>query len=205
MATYKEIKRQIADLEKKAVEAKKVEVAEVIAGMKIQIVEYDLTPADLFKGIPSIGAKKTKSARKPAKPANPPKYMDPKTRKTWTGHGKPPSWIAAAINKGKKDDFLIAKVEELLAAKTLAKAPNATKLKTYVKPATVKPAVKASAIKKAPTPEAKKAATPKKLTAKAKAPTIKKTGSARKPASVEPTKPSPALEVLAAPIASETV
>jgi DNA-binding protein H-NS len=37
-----------------------------------------------------------------------PKYRDPATGTTWTGRGKQPKWLAAAINGGKKlEDFKI--------------------------------------------------------------------------------------------------
>ena len=40
----------------------------------------------------------------------PPKYRDPKNpENTWTGRGRPPRWLAAAMKggKAKKEDFLI--------------------------------------------------------------------------------------------------
>lgn len=195
MATYKDIKRQIADLEKKAAEARKVEVAKVITAIKSQIAEYDLTPADLFKGSVPTGVKRAKAATKSVKQANPPKYMDPKTGKTWTGHGKPPAWIAAASKKGKKDDFLIAKVVEVRSAKETKPAiVGVAKVAKPKKP--VRPAISQ--------PVAKKAVAPKKPAAKAKVPTAKKNGSAAKPASVEVALPTPVAESMAALAASET-
>jgi len=184
--TYKEIKRQIADLEKKAADARKSEVAKVIADIRAQISEYELTPEDLFRGIrpaakPAPSAKTSKRAGTVQKSANPPKYMDPKSGKTWTGHGKAPGWIAAAIKKGKKDDFLIANIEMPRTAKALApqkvnKAAGAklgsakpavakpVKAKSVVKVAAGAPgASKLVATKKAkPVPAVKKSSVPKK-------------------------------------------
>jgi len=202
MATYKDIKRQIADLEKKAAEARKVEVAKVITAIKSQIAEYDLTPADLFKGSIPIGVKRAKAATNTVKSANPPKYMDPKTGKTWTGHGKPPAWIAAASKKGKKDDFLIANVQELRSAK--ATKPAVAGAAKVVKPKnTVKRAVTQPLAKKSPA-AAKQAVTANKRAAKAKVPTAKKNGSPEKPAVVEATSPTPTAESSNAPVASAT-
>lgn len=147
--TYRDIKRQIADLEKKAAEARKIEVGKAIAGIQQLIAEYALTPEDLFGTIRKSGAKVSKAATKVVKPAKPPKYMDPKSAKTWSGFGKAPGWIAAAIKKGKKDDFLLAKVEAQRAA---AQAP---------KPTTPKKAVKAAGAKPVAAPSAKKAAAAK--------------------------------------------
>ncbi|MFZ4540139.1 H-NS family nucleoid-associated regulatory protein [Propionivibrio sp.] len=144
MATYKEIKRQIAALEKQAAEARSAEIVKIIFGIKIQITEYELTPDDLFEDNPKSEVKNLEVVANPINPAKPPKYMDPKTDKTWNGHGKPPGWMAEAIKKGKREDFLIAKVLELRAAKTAV----ATALKKAVKPATAKPVTKAPAAKK---------------------------------------------------------
>ena len=165
MATYKDIKRQIADLEKKAVEARKAELSKVIASIKAQIAEYDLTPADLFKGSLASGVKVAKAATKSVKPANPPKYMDPKNGKTWTGHGKSPAWIAGAIKKGTKDDFLIAKVMELRAVKAQAKVAKDTAPKKAVKPV-----AKAAAAGKKAQPKTKAPAVKKAVAAPAQAP-----------------------------------
>lgn len=168
--TYKDIKRQIADLEKKAADARKAEVAKVIAGMKSQIAEYELTVADLFGAAHRAGVKAAKSAA-PAKAPKPPRYMDPKTGKTWSGMGKAPGWIAAAVKKGKKEDFLIAKVEALRAAKANAKAAapaksakaNAAPSAAAKKTAAAKPAAKGATVKAA---VAKKAAAPQKAAGK---------------------------------------
>jgi len=40
----------------------------------------------------------------------PPKYRCPETGETWSGRGKQPRWLAAAIKDGKEpDDFLISR------------------------------------------------------------------------------------------------
>ena len=48
--------------------------------------------------------------RKKGKGSVAPKYRDPKNpENTWTGRGRPPRWMAAALKGGKvkRDDFLI--------------------------------------------------------------------------------------------------
>jgi len=123
VSTYTDIQKQIAQLEKKAAAFKTLEAAKIIARMKSQIAEYDLTEADLFGSstAPKRGAKAAaKAATKTVKPAKPPKYMDPKTGKTWNGHGKPPGWIAG-VKPAKRDGFLIANVQAVHTAKA---APN---------------------------------------------------------------------------------
>ena len=196
MATSRNIKQQLADLEKKAAELRKIQ-GKIISDIKAQIAKYDLTPEDLFPSlsasVPDVSApviteppkavasrKKTPAARV-AKTASVPKYMDPKTKKTWNGHGKAPSWIVAASKKGKRDDFLIAVVEEKLAAKNNAKQPKAKALPAAKAKASATPK-KAAAVKsapaKAPVPAAVKPVV-------AKAAKVKSVPAAKKPAPVK--------------------
>jgi hypothetical protein len=100
------------------------------------------------------------------------KFQDPKSGKTWTGHGKPPLWIA-----GKKDrtPFLIAAPDAspMIAAEQVAapvkKASKKVAAKKSARAATPK-LVEASA---APAPVAAKKAVAKKAAAKKAAPTKK--------------------------------
>jgi len=108
MKTYMALKSEIARLEKQAEALRKNELKDVIAKIRHAIDEYGLTAADL--GFGAAGRKPAgKSARKAAKgraaKAGVAKYRDPATGQTWTGHGRPPAWIAAAKNR---DDYLIA-------------------------------------------------------------------------------------------------
>ena len=108
MKTYMALKSEIAKLEKQAEALRKNELKDVIAKIRHAIDEYGLTAADLGFG---AAARKAagKTARKVAKGRAPKagvaKYRDPATGQTWTGHGRPPAWIAAAKNR---DDYLIA-------------------------------------------------------------------------------------------------
>lgn len=193
VASYKDLKRQIADLEKKAAEARKVESVKIIDAIKAQIAEYELTPADLFDGV-KVEVKPKVKARS-AVPINPPKYMDPKSGKTWTGFGKAPAWIEGAIKKGKKDDFLISVVTAARAEKEKLKA----EAKTTV-PAKQAPATKASTKAVKPT----KPAAASKPSSKTKAPVASK----RKPATTKSAaagtpEAAPASGVVAAPGAEE--
>jgi DNA-binding protein H-NS len=172
MTTYADVKKQIAQLEKKAADLRKVEVAKVVANIREQMAKYELTVEDIAPGKSARREKKATQATK-TKVGKPAKYMDPKTGKTWTGHGKAPGWIAAATKAGRRDDFLIEKVSQVKATKPAEKS---------------KP-VKPVAAKKAPT-AAKKVATKKVATRKPKAP-AKKTP-AVKIASPANTKPAAA-------------
>jgi DNA-binding protein H-NS len=235
MATYKDIKRQIAELEKKAEELRKSEAAKIISGIKMQIIKYDLTPADLFEigsGAATVSPVKTISAPpivvgdkrrskvgvKATRPASIPKYMDPKTLKTWTGHGKAPSWIAAAASKGKKDDYLIVNVEKLLSEKVAKsaesrsaaadkKAEKARKPKAVVLPTASKPVTKESAAstRKQVKPAAKKVLAPKKLVVKPKTSLAKQAGAVPETITGGPVMAEPAPETVVAPDVNESV
>lgn len=100
MQTYLALKQQIAELEKKADEARQAEVAQALAQVKELITLYGLSARDLgFSARP-------KGQRSSSHVVGIPKYRDPKTGRTWTGRGKPPTWIATKKNR---DEFLLDK------------------------------------------------------------------------------------------------
>lgn len=165
MATYSDVKKQIAQLETKAAELRKAEVARAIADIRAKMDEYDLTINDIAKGKRGRPATTKRTAKKSSKPA---KYMDPATAKTWTGHGKPPAWIAKATNR---ESFLIDRVLAAKKAKTAVTKPAAAKKPAVKTVAAKKPVKKAVPIKKvAESPKSKptkvsKAGTPAKTVA----------------------------------------
>ncbi len=164
MVTYRNVKAQIAKLEKQAADLYKKEVAGVAAKVRALVEEYGLTAEDLgFTGKPAKAARKARQAKAVTKTAGVPKYRDPESGKTWTGHGKAPGWIYEAVKQGRsKDDFLIGKKAprgKATAAKTeksvvsakvpkvatfksgkllKVKPPKATKAQAHTKKAVVK-------------------------------------------------------------------
>jgi DNA-binding protein H-NS len=88
MSQYSELKAQIARLQTQAEEARRTEIADVIAMIREKIVEYGLSAQDL--GFVAAARR----GRPPKKAPLPPRYQDPKTGATWSGRGKPPKWIA---------------------------------------------------------------------------------------------------------------
>ncbi|UIF91386.1 H-NS histone family protein [Cupriavidus sp. UYPR2.512] len=91
MATYKQLLAEKEALEAKLNEVRATEVAGVIDKIRDLMTEYGLTADDILprrkRGRPAGS-----SAKKPAS-ALPPKYMDPKTGKTWSGRGRAPAWL----------------------------------------------------------------------------------------------------------------
>ena len=171
MTTYADVKKQIAQLEKKAADLRKVEVAKAVADIREQMAKYELTVDDIAPG-------KSSKVRKPAargakvKVAKPAKYMDPKSGKTWTGHGKAPGWITAATKAGRRDDFLIEKGTQVKDAKPV-ESPKSNKPATATKASTIaKQAATKKVAAKKPQLAAKKAPVTKKATAAAKKPPV---------------------------------
>lgn len=113
------IHRQIEKLQKEAATLKAKEVGGVIERIRTAIEFYGLTPADLFetktratptskrKGV--TAAPSNMVAAKKEKKVSVVKYQD-ETGKTWTGHGKRPSWFIAALENGKTTEDLLVKV-----------------------------------------------------------------------------------------------
>jgi DNA-binding protein H-NS len=105
MTSYMNVAAEIARLQAHAEKLKQSEKAGVIAQACKAIEVYGITAAELF----GATGRKGNAGRKPAKAATGsigvPKYRDPKTGKTWTGRGKPPTWIVGAKDR---DAFLIS-------------------------------------------------------------------------------------------------
>jgi DNA-binding protein H-NS len=85
MASLQELLQQQQAISAQIEEARRSEMAEVLAGIRSQVQQYGLTVGDVFPG----GAhRRGKTLGKVT-----PKYRDPATGATWTGRGKPPKWI----------------------------------------------------------------------------------------------------------------
>ena len=109
--TLVQIQREMEKLEKEAERVRASEVAEVIRKIKNAIDFYGITAADLFgakaKAVKTTKRKYTRSVKAaPIKAPAQPKYRDPESGSTWTGHGKRPGWFVKAIEGGKKAEEL---------------------------------------------------------------------------------------------------
>ncbi|MEM5387086.1 H-NS histone family protein [Paraburkholderia phymatum] len=119
----------------------------------------------------------------------PPKYRDPKTGATWSGHARPPAWIKNVKDRSK---FLIDPAEAVsepavtvkaAAKKTAAKkavAKKATAKKTAAKKTVTAKSAAGKVAKKAVVKAAGKKTAARKTTAKSAAPTAAKKAVAKK-------------------------
>ena len=97
MATYRELKAQMAALEEQAAAARAAEFEEVLADIRGKVADYGFTAQDIFgraRGARATSASSFVSAR----------YRDPKTGATWSGRGRAPGWIKDVKNR---DRYLI--------------------------------------------------------------------------------------------------
>ncbi len=123
MATYVELKQQAEDLMRQAEAARKSEIGAAIADIKAKMAAYGITLDDLggkskaARGRKPNGGKAAAKAAKPAKATAKPakarkpvavKYRNAETGETWTGRGKPPTWLKAQEAAGRKrEEFLV--------------------------------------------------------------------------------------------------
>ncbi len=99
--SYAELSTEIARLTRQADVARASERTAVIAAIKAQMAEYGITTADLRRDQHGRAAKRTGSV--PRK-----KYRHPETGQTWSGRGKRPAWIVAAVEAGSRiEEFLV--------------------------------------------------------------------------------------------------
>lgn len=98
MATYKELKAQAEALLQQAEQARRAEIAAVVAEIQARMKEYGITLDDLKSGT-------RKSKPRGAVAA---KYYNAATGDSWSGRGRAPKWLADELAKGRtKDEFLV--------------------------------------------------------------------------------------------------
>jgi DNA-binding protein H-NS len=99
--TYADIQKEIESLQKSAETLRQKEVAGVIDRIKTAIATYQLTAHDL--GLTARGAAaapKRPTARRGRKAARGAVYGDG-SGNTWSGRGRRPGWLNAALAAGK--------------------------------------------------------------------------------------------------------
>jgi DNA-binding protein H-NS len=101
MASYSELMAQAQTLMAQAEQARKDELASVIADIKAKMKQFGISVADL--GGATGGKKAAKS-----KSVSAPKYRGPNGELWAGGPGRKPEWVRAVLASGKSvDDYLI--------------------------------------------------------------------------------------------------
>jgi DNA-binding protein H-NS len=172
MTSYLTLRAKIAELEKQAEALRKDELKTVIGQIRKAVAEFGLTAADL--GLNGSGkARKARAAAAPRprgrRSVGVAKYRHPDTGATWTGHGRPPTWIVEASDR---EAYRIG-----AGASSSAKA-GAKKKPGRPAKAAAKPAAKGRKTAAAK-PAGKKTAAAKKATAKRAGPGRKRTAAAK--------------------------
>jgi DNA-binding protein H-NS len=103
MTTYKELLEQREALERRISEARATETADAIAKVRTLVADFELTPEDVFPVTKQRRGKSVEGTKSGSKAPVVAKYRDPETGATWSGRGKPPSWI----KDQKRNQFLI--------------------------------------------------------------------------------------------------
>lgn len=105
MSTLAQLESQIQKLQRRADALREQKSSEAIASIRALMAEYGLTTADLVKaglgkkrGRPA-GSKNGTGKKIVAKSKLPPKYLDPVSGATWSGHARPPAWIKDAPDR----------------------------------------------------------------------------------------------------------
>ncbi|MFN9470908.1 H-NS family nucleoid-associated regulatory protein [Acidovorax sp.] len=83
--SYKELVAMRDALDAQIAAARKQEVGEAVATIRQLMTDFSLSHDDVFPAARKSSALKGSSVA--------PKYRDPATGATWTGRGKPPTWI----------------------------------------------------------------------------------------------------------------
>jgi DNA-binding protein H-NS len=100
MANYSELMAQAQSLMAQAEQARKAELASVVADIKAKMKEYGITAADLG----GVGGKKTAKSKSSA----PAKFKGPNGELWAGGPGRKPEWVRNVLASGKSiEDFRI--------------------------------------------------------------------------------------------------
>ncbi|KWA84203.1 hypothetical protein WL29_22850 [Burkholderia ubonensis] len=106
MATIEAIKARIQKLQSQADALMAQSKQAAIQKIHTLMLENELTLADIGEPGKRAKGRGVKQAKANGKGTLPPKYRNPKTGETWSGHARPPAWIKDVKDRTK---FLIDK------------------------------------------------------------------------------------------------
>ncbi len=106
MEDYRTLKEQYDALGEKVADARRAQLATVIAEMQSKIEEFDISPEDLFPSLRLArrGIGET-SPRRPPRKDRVMKYRNPATGEEWSGGpGRKPKWVLEIEARGESMD-----------------------------------------------------------------------------------------------------
>jgi DNA-binding protein H-NS len=109
--SLKAIERRIKELQAEAAEIRRKE-QEGVEQLRAVIEKYKLGPAHFKIAMSAIGSQHSTRAR--SKPKATPKYRSPDNEAAvWSGRGRRPGWLVAALNDGRTiDEFIVREGQE---------------------------------------------------------------------------------------------
>ncbi|WP_321927596.1 H-NS histone family protein [Paraburkholderia guartelaensis] len=121
MATLESIQARIAKLQAQAAVAASAKSTAALEKIRDLMHKHSVSVADIEAFVGKRRGRKPGQAASAQPGASAPKYLDPKTGATWTGHGRAPQWIANAKDRNK---FLVTGASATGGGTTKPKAGN---------------------------------------------------------------------------------
>jgi DNA-binding protein H-NS len=123
MATIESIQTKIAKLQAQAEAIASTKTTAALEKIRDLMHKHSVSVADIEAFVGKRRGRKPAQTATAKAGASAPKYLDPKTGATWTGHGRAPQWIANAKDRSK---FLVtdAASSSAVAVKRAAKPGN---------------------------------------------------------------------------------
>ncbi|WP_321816973.1 MULTISPECIES: H-NS family nucleoid-associated regulatory protein [unclassified Paraburkholderia] len=121
MATLEAIQEKIAKLQAQAEVVASAKSTVALEKIRDLMAKYSVSVADIEAFVGKRRGRKPGKAADAKSGVSAPKYLDPKTGATWTGHGRAPQWIANAKDRSK---FLVDGVAASSSGAVKAKVGN---------------------------------------------------------------------------------
>ena len=123
--TYKQIQRQIEQLQREAEALRSTEINGVVDRIKVAIAHYGLTPDQLGFGASKRTGRSTKAIKSPTKSET---KFDDGNGKVWSGRGPRPTWLREALTAGRSiNEFRVGPSNQ---SKSNSSAPNSNEAAT---------------------------------------------------------------------------
>ncbi|MCL4669036.1 H-NS family nucleoid-associated regulatory protein [Burkholderia pseudomallei] len=107
--SFEALLQQADELIKRAHEIRAKEKPAAIERIKAEIAKYELTAEDLGLNASTVSGKEKTTTAAAKGTVGKPRYRNPDTGQTWSGHGKRPHWYTEGLNSGKTEGYFLIK------------------------------------------------------------------------------------------------